>query len=57
MVELQSLFWVSGLKGEQVLQNLGKDAAGKERERESERENNKMTNFECNSREKTKNVS
>lgn len=38
MVELQSLFWVSGLKGEQVLQNLGKDAAGKEREREWKRE-------------------
>jgi len=43
MVELQSLFWVSGLKGEQVLQNLGKDAAGKERERERERVKERTT--------------
>ena len=41
MVELQSLFWVSVLKGEQVLQNLGKDAADKERERERESEREK----------------
>lgn len=43
MVELQSLFWVSGLKGEQVLQNLEKDAADKERERERVKEKKRET--------------